>query len=93
MEGRTEKGKRIIESLIALSIYCVMEKMDIRVWREELEVKDHYFNQDLIDLVYSRKDWTRSELAEALAAMPRVNAVEVKYAQTENAVLIYPEWP
>ena len=81
--------------------YPVIESMTVlhtasglraRVWRNESEVKALYPNSDL----YSESFRAMKEphcLAEALAAMPRVNAVEVMRQGQDQGIILYTNWP
>lgn len=90
-----------IESITELT--CAQENWKIRVWREETELKDQYDNRDLNAVVFAflrRKDAEgnpepvrrKSVLAEMFAAVPRVNAVEVKDSGG-SGVVVYVSWP
>ena len=64
-----------------------------RVWRAEEKVQDVYDNSDLVELAMTDRGIDNvKELALKLAAMPRVNAVEVTDMAGEG-VILYPEWP
>lgn len=66
----------------------------VRVWREENEVRSSYdeTNEDLLAVVRKFDPFARKEIAEALANMPRVTAVEVT-DEHGCGVVIYSEWP
>lgn len=83
----------VIESMTTIKI----ARLTIRVWRDEEEVAEFYPNADLATAAaeYWRKDMgnpTRAGLARLIAAMPRVNAVEVKDGDGEG-IVCYVQWP
>lgn len=80
---------RIIESMTRITL---PDKTYIRVWRNEDEVKDTYDNSDLHTMTKMNPHLTMSQLAEKIATMPRVNAVEILTGDGAG-VLIYPSWP
>lgn len=88
----SEKKYGAIESI---SLYFVKKwTVSIRVWREVTEVKDDYTedNQDIIAVLKSLgATMSKTELGHTIAAMPRVNAVEIK--EKGNGFVIYPTWP
>ena len=75
---------RVIESMKEIR---TMGGCDLRVWRVETELLDSYDNEDLVECYKNTKDKRPSAVAAALAAMPRVSAVEVKRSNGD-AVLI-----
>ena len=87
---------RIIESMTTIHA----GEWLIRIWREEEAAPpplEGYPNQDLqamaMSKTYGSKEMpTCFMVAEALAELPRVNAVEVKDA-FGNGVVIYTDWP
>ena len=84
-----------IESMTTLRV--PQEAWTIRVWREEEELQETYDNRDLSGAVFEfiRQDVPfrrKMVLAELLAALPRVNAVEVKDADG-NGLVVYKNWP
>ena len=80
---------RIIESMTRITL---PNKTYIRVWRNEDTLQDSYNNSDLNSMANRNTHLTLSQLAEKIAEMPRVNAVEVLAVDGEG-VLIYPSWP
>lgn len=90
-----------LESITALA--CAPEYWTIRVWREETELAEKYDQRDLfaaVQVFLHRKDADGNPepvrkkvvLAEMLAALPRVNAVEVK-DDHGNGLVVYVNWP
>lgn len=80
---------RIIESMTRITL---PNKTYIRVWRNEEQLLDQYNNNDIKTVANLNVHLTITQLAEKIAAMPRVNAVEVLTGDGEG-VLIYPSWP
>lgn len=79
-----------IESMTKIGLH----NCTVRVWRKEIKVLDSYDNSDVVAFAegYSSTNYSTSDLAEAIARLPRVSAVEVLDIQG-NGIVIYPEWP
>lgn len=101
-------GEKIASGLVADKEFAVIESMTTingpfgsvaRIWRAEDEVKDYYNNGDLSICFFEHMDMSGRDVharltaaAQALARMPRVNAVEVKDG-SGNGIVLYREWP
>lgn len=80
----------------------VFEGLHVRVWRTEFEARDSYDNKDVETAIQEwvyRKKWVRKnevcpmgELAEYVASLPRVAAVEILDGRSQG-ILIYNDWP
>ncbi len=70
-------------------------KAKIRVWREEDRVQGYYpiTKQELQDVLNQVSPRSFKNIAETLARVPRVNAVEVLDSLSGEGPLVYPEWP
>lgn len=92
---KKKKEFAVIESMFTgqVSNQDSHEMLVVRVWRDEEEVREHYDNSDLEQCLEDNRDKKRHDIARAVAAMPRVNAVEVKELGSGMGVLIYREWP
>jgi hypothetical protein len=80
---------RIIESMTRVTL---PNKMYIRVWRQENELKATYDNNDIHRLCKLNTYMSPEQLAEKVCTLPRINAVEVLDADG-SGLLIYPDWP
>lgn len=80
---------RIIESMTRVTL---PNKLYIRVWRQESEVKAEYNNQDIHDVCKRNAHLDPGEIAEQVCKLDRINAVEVLY-NDGSGLLIYPDWP
>lgn len=78
---------RVIESMTSF----VIHPCHIRVWRQESDVQKTYDNEDIIAAVVAFGSRNIVEIAQLVAVMPRVNAVEV--TSNGQGILIYPDWP
>lgn len=76
----------------------------IRVWREQEDMKPtRLSNMDLYDAIKDMSPMYRREIAEKIAAMPRVNAVEVspyecvgdpeRGVEWSDGIILYVNWP
>lgn len=89
------KAYPVIESMTKVQVGM----LTVRVWRDEQEVLDEYQNEDifkLVRLVYygtgypiPLKGVTKTEVAEEVAKLPRVNAVEVTHTVSGQGLIIY----
>ena len=80
---------RIIESMTRVTL---PNKMYIRVWRQENELKSTYDNSDIYTLCKLNTYMSPEQLAEKICTLSRINAVEVLDADG-SGLLIYPDWP
>ena len=82
----------VIESMTTFQ----RDGLTIRIWQAEDEVLDSYDRSDLelrLGQILFNMDTPRiGKVAEALANLPGVNAVEVKNAKG-NGIVLYKEWP
>lgn len=81
---------RVVESMTRLSVLG----LKVRVWRQQAAVENTYNNQDLTARANSLVNASVFDIrtvAEALAALPGVNAVEV-LGVNDCGVVIYPDW-
>lgn len=66
----------------------------VRVWINEQENAEVFDNSELKQEIRTRcVVLSQHELAEWIAAQPRVNAVQVFDAQTGNGRVLYVNWP
>jgi hypothetical protein len=66
----------------------------VRIWRHEPQLCDEYNNEDVWDAVrqYS-PTMEKSALADLIAHMPRITAVEVQDRSSRQGIVLYVEWP
>jgi hypothetical protein len=80
----------LIESMTRVSL----AKYIIRVWRQEESTFEHKpgMYSDIEQVARANEDDTPTELAQKIAALPRVNAVEV-LCWDRGGVVVYNDWP
>lgn len=80
---------RIIESMTSFFVH----PCHVRVWREETAVSETgvYDNIDILAAVKSIDTYNIATVAQLVAAMPRVNAVEA--TKNGQGIIIYNDWP
>ena len=90
----------VIESMTTIRL----NNLIVRVWRDEIEVKDLYENHDLIhgnpyltSVIAEFNEGADRQLspgrvARGIAMAARVSAVEVK-DHAGNGIVIYTQWP
>lgn len=79
----------VIESMTRVE----MDGLVVRVWRAEGAVQPSYpMTEREVRQAIPRGCWQRAEIVRAIAALPRVNAVEVLGADG-CGVVVYTAWP